>query len=258
MNVILNGRGYKPSGEAPPMPVQRKVFRIEENPRAMLRGATVPHEASAAPLSGDYLAELRALRALIEPRLPPQREAMERARAQIVEADAYRRELAMIYAAIESSMPAMATLGGADQTEPQLARACRELDAIVASTEQATQAILRAAEGIDAELNALRGAGNNAEQRQLAQDIRDRVAEIYEACNFQDLTGQRVSSVLATLRRFETQLTTLIQIWRGIEQFEPVVFDEPDGDRALLNGPKLAGDAGHATQDDIDALFGCA
>jgi chemotaxis protein CheZ len=26
-------------------------------------------------------------------------------------------------------------------------------------------------------------------------------------------------------------------------------------DEKLLNGPKLAGDVGHASQDDIDALF---
>jgi chemotaxis protein CheZ len=29
-------------------------------------------------------------------------------------------------------------------------------------------------------------------------------------------------------------------------------------DGNLLNGPKLAGDEGHASQDDIDALFGYA
>ena len=28
-----------------------------------------------------------------------------------------------------------------------------------------------------------------------------------------------------------------------------------EGDEALLNGPKLEGEAGHASQDDIDALF---
>jgi chemotaxis protein CheZ len=28
------------------------------------------------------------------------------------------------------------------------------------------------------------------------------------------------------------------------------------GDAKLLNGPKIDGDEGHASQDDIDALFG--
>jgi chemotaxis protein CheZ len=30
---------------------------------------------------------------------------------------------------------------------------------------------------------------------------------------------------------------------------------ERNGDKKLLNGPKLDGEVGHASQDDIDALF---
>ena len=33
-------------------------------------------------------------------------------------------------------------------------------------------------------------------------------------------------------------------------------IDARDGDARLLNGPKLDGDVGHASQDDIDAMFG--
>jgi hypothetical protein len=48
-------------------------------------------------------------------------------------------------------------------------------------------------------------------------------------------------------------------IWHGIEQFKPVVFgEETSSDRRLLNGPKLPGDRGYSTQDDIDGLFRCA
>ncbi len=36
----------------------------------------------------------------------------------------------------------------------------------------------------------------------------------------------------------------------------PMVDDRSEGDDKLLNGPKLDGDVGHASQDDIDALFG--
>jgi chemotaxis protein CheZ len=35
----------------------------------------------------------------------------------------------------------------------------------------------------------------------------------------------------------------------------PQQVDTREGDAKLLNGPKLDGDAGHASQDDIDALF---
>ena len=241
------------------MPVQRKVFRIEENPRAMSRRATPSVRAQPAPPTDEYLAELKALRALIEPRLPANRDAMERARAQLAEADSYRRELAALHAAIEHSRAATAALDGAAPDQPPLERAGRELDAIVAGAERATQTILRAAESIDEAVNALRSVGDAADRDRLAGDIRDRVAQIYEACNFQDLTGQRADNVLAALRSVAAQVARLMQIWRGIEPFQPVAFDEPGPDDChLLNGPKLAGDRDHVSQDDIDAMFGCA
>lgn len=240
------------------MPVQRKVFRIEENPRAMPRRAAPPHRAPPAPQSDAYLTELKALRALLEPRAPIDRDAIERIRAQLAEAAAYRSELAAVHLAIEGSRPGMAALDRAAHGEPPLARACRELDAIVADTEREAQSILRAAETIDEAAAAL-GMAEGADPAQLMRDIRDRVALIYQACNFQDIAGQRVGNVLAALRQVEAQLAGLVQIWRGIERFEPVVIDDPaSDDRRLLNGPKLAGDRDHASQDEIDAMFGCA
>ncbi len=82
------------------------------------------------------------------------------------------------------------------------------------------------------------------------------MVQIFEACNFQDLTGQRVGKVVETLAFLEEHVGRLMEIWRGVEQFKPVAFDEiPEGDKKLLNGPKLAGDAGHSSQNDIDTLF---
>ncbi len=38
-------------------------------------------------------------------------------------------------------------------------------------------------------------------------------------------------------------------------RMSPAHVDTREDDDKLLNGPKLDGDAGHASQDDIDALF---
>jgi chemotaxis protein CheZ len=82
------------------------------------------------------------------------------------------------------------------------------------------------------------------------------VVQIFEACNFQDLTGQRVAHVLETLKFVEEHVGRLLAIWQGIEQFAPVVLGADAGeDRRLLNGPKLPDDRGHASQDDIDGMF---
>jgi len=85
----------------------------------------------------------------------------------------------------------------------ETARASRELAAIVGSTEQATQSILQAAEEIDQAANALSASVKGSHDQGLAHDVQDRVVQIFEACNFQDLTGQRVSHVLETLKFVE-------------------------------------------------------
>jgi chemotaxis protein CheZ len=84
------------------------------------------------------------------------------------------------------------------------------------------------------------------------------VVQIFEACNFQDLTGQRVAHVMATLKFVEEHVARLLTIGHGIERFKPVVFGEEAGGDRFLNGPKLPGDRGLSTQDDIDGLFRCA
>jgi chemotaxis protein CheZ len=68
-----------------------------------------------------------------------------------------------------------------------------------------------------------------------------------------------VAKVMATLRFVEDHVARLLQIWQHIERFSPAISDEGRaGFRAELSGPKLPGDEGHSTQDDIDALFGRA
>ena len=142
---------------------------------------------------------------------------------------------------------------------PQMVRVTNELDAIVGGTEQATQSILAAAEEIDQHANSLAAAVKNEHEKDLAHDIQDRVVHIFEACNFQDLTGQRISKVVATLKFIEQHIGRMMEIWGGIDAFkdaDPEAFAEREGDKKLINGPKLAGETGHASQDDIDALFG--
>ena len=48
-----------------------------------------------------------------------------------------------------------------------------------------------------------------------------------------------------------------MEIWKRIEQFQAGCVRRVglDGDNKFLNGPKLDGDDGHSSQDDIDAMF---
>ena len=67
-------------------------------------------------------------------------------------------------------------------------------------SEAATQKILAAAEDIDQAAANLAAVLKDGIARGLAQDIRDRVVQIFEACNFQDLTSQRVTKVMTALK----------------------------------------------------------
>jgi chemotaxis protein CheZ len=75
----------------------------------------------------------------------------------------------------------------------------------------------------------------------LAQDIRDRVIAIFEACNYQDLGSQRVAKVIAMLGRIERQISRTL--------------NEPADAAPSTHGPPLPHDRGHVSQSDIDALF---
>ncbi len=195
------------------MPVQRKIFRIEQDAHAAGRGEVSARDAEAALRHHEFMAEIKALRGLIEPRAETNREAMETARAQISEAQSYKAELETIHAALKRSREEVAAFAGGGALPPDIARASRELDAIVRGTEQATQHLLQAAEDIDQCANTLSAALKSEHEKGLANDIRDRVVQIFEACNFQDLTGQRVGKVVETLAFLEEHVERLMEIW---------------------------------------------
>ena len=87
----------------------------------------------------------------------------------------------------------------------------------------------------------------------------DQVTRIFEACNFQDLTGQRIGKVTNTLKFIEEHILRLMTIWGGIEQFAelvPPAEAEREQNRNLVNGPMLEGErGGYVSQKEIDEMF---
>jgi chemotaxis protein CheZ len=127
--------------------------------------------------------------------------------------------------------------------------AADELDAIVAHTEQATNQIFGAVEAIEAVTPTLDPAA--------AEKITEAVTQIYEACSFQDLTGQRIAKVLRALREVQSRVGSLLVAFGNQEsEVDPASRALPtDGrDGGMLHGPALPGAA--PNQADIDALFG--
>ncbi|WP_208998457.1 protein phosphatase CheZ [Roseibium aquae] len=215
----------------------------------------------------ELLGELAAVKNLIvttagqQQTLDPQamgEKFMEEFRKEMSEAAKLKVELDAIYEAIAQTKREIATLHHTTGTDgDDMARVTNELDAVVSGTEGATEQILAAAEFIDETANTL-SARIDGQDAELANDIQERVIQIFEACNFQDLTGQRITKVVSTLRFIEDRIIQMMDIWGGIESFKDIEIDKKaaaEGDAALLNGPALETDMDVATQDDIDALF---
>ena len=79
-----------------------------------------------------------------------------------------------------------------------------ELEAVVQATESAAETILEAAEAIQSWLDG--GAQDAASIAALTQ----RVNDIFQACSFQDLTGQRIRRAIKQLQQVETMLEGLM------------------------------------------------
>lgn len=116
-----------------------------------------------------------------------------------------------------------------------------ELDAVVAHTASATEVILGVCEQLETAFES--GQVVDAEFLQRA------TTQIYEACGFQDITGQRISKVVTTLKAIERKVGDILKIFGTIQKIDV----EPVETASLTNGPQLPGKA--MAQADIDALM---
>jgi chemotaxis protein CheZ len=261
------------------MPIHRKRFRIEEAFVGEMPFTEVGSGVGGdiGPMHREIMDELRAIRAQMghsgrgvsapaasaiddssRREIAETRVLLETYRAQIEQCEKLKIELDLIYDAIDRTKREIAVLHGKSFNGDEMAKVNGELGAVVGGTEQATQQILEAAEAIDQASTALSKVNTQDQQKLLSEEIQERVISIFEACNFQDLTGQRISKVMGTMKFIEHHINQMMDIWGGVDAIKahvPQHVDTRDGDARLLNGPKLDGDAGHASQDDIDALF---
>ena len=118
-----------------------------------------------------------------------------------------------------------------------------ELEAVVLATESAANTIMEAAEAIQDWI--LRGQRDPDAIETLA----DQVNSIFEACSFQDVTGQRIRRAIQHLHQVESVL----------ERFLPADAERPSGPRVEVRTQlhTVAAPAGAAdlAQAEIDALL---
>ncbi len=176
-----------------------------------------------------------------------------------------KRELVGLFGHLNKLRRELASLHGGE--EHNFVSMSETLDDIVKNTENASNTILESMESIDEEVGTLRASGDPA-VIEAAGRINDRVNEVFEACSFQDLTGQRINRLVKGLTFIEERVNAMIRVW-GRDEISKVIDEvkqertEKTEDQLLLHGPQSESKAIDQTevdklfsQDDIDKLFG--
>ena len=252
------------------MQTERKLYTAElQRMKRTPQGETLPalphqHIPSAGPEMMDMLREiLDNLRALnqgtgVSTTLPPEEPPPPVVEENQTEAEIsfLRTELRALSVCIERTKHEIAALRPSSVDNDRLMSVTFELDAIVSATEKATQSILEAAENIDTLVSEIKSSIQDSYAQQRCDDIGDIIISIYEACNFQDITGQRITKVVNILQYIEDRINAMTHIW-GAENIQELVpqahYEHRDEEAKLLNGPQL--DHMAISQDDIDKLF---
>lgn len=120
-----------------------------------------------------------------------------------------------------------------------------ELDAVVRDTEKATETIMAEAEKLM--------AAQPTDIAAYKAEVDAAMMRIFEACSFQDLTGQRVNKVISTLRHIEERVSKFASALGVVDAPSEESAEDARKRALLLNGPAVNGPT--TSQDDIDALF---
>ncbi len=155
-------------------------------------------------------------------------------------------EMRYISSYIQRTRLEISNLRPNDLSEDRITGAGAELHAVVQHTAEATNLIMAVAEDVM--------AADTSDPAAYQAFVSDKMMEIFEACTFQDITGQRIKKVVDTLTHIEQRLERFASVM-GVEdaELEETLEDKRKREN-LLNGPALNGP--EVAQDDIDALFG--
>ncbi|MFL5028613.1 MAG: protein phosphatase CheZ [Xanthobacteraceae bacterium] len=167
---------------------------------------------------------------------------------QAMDAKVYS-ELREIAGYIESMRQEIGVLQVNDLKNSRIPSAGEELDAIVKSTEKATNTIMECAETLMAA-----DASDPAAFKAL---VDEKMLVIFEACSFQDITGQRIAKVVETLQHIETRVARFADVMRA-KDLDGYLNDAERAraerkQKLMIHGPQLDGRGN--VQNQIDELF---
>lgn len=174
---------------------------------------------------------------------------------QQAEADVLKQELLGLFKYLKRVRQEIAAINRPADEEMHFDSMSDQLDAIVKATEEATDTIMGCMEKNDEIVDELRKSLTDKDQLALLDRISGNGADVFEACSFQDITGQRITKVVKSVTYVEDRVNALINVWGKdeIDRIEVKADVEKTDDEKLLRGPALKGEG--ITQDEIDKLF---
>jgi len=229
------------SPSAAPPPTEADYDAILAAVMETMRGRWFLAEYAQRNRTADTRLVLTAI-ARVEEKLQEARPA-----APAAPADRLRMDLVEMATAIAKTRTEIASIKPEGDHKGSLTEASEELDSIVHATEGATSDILAAAEQVQEIAWTLREHGIDAE----ACDALDRrSADIYTACSFQDLTGQRTRKVVEVLRFLEQRINAMIDIWG-----DTIPASEAQSNRPPVPHIRDAPGAEHLDQPHVDEIM---
>jgi len=154
------------------------------------------------------------------------------------------QELTTLASYIGNMRSELAQLRSIEISHNHIPTATDELDAVVEETAKATGTIMDVCDKIEKIAGTLPAPDG--------PELSGAVTSIYEACSFQDITGQRIGKVVKTLKNIESKVSEIVNAF-GQMQAPGGVTAPAKEDGGLLNGPQLKGPA--TKQEDIDKLL---
>lgn len=143
------------------------------------------------------------------------------------------RELKAIAQHIQTLRQEISVLKPGEMHRRSIPAAGHELDEVVHATESASNRILECAEEVM--------AANTTDVERYKAFVQERMLSVFEACSFQDLTGQRIAKVIETLKQIETRVARFAIAARADEGLTTV----PDSDAKSFGN----------TQSAVDKIF---
>ena len=156
-----------------------------------------------------------------------------------------QQELRGILLKIETLRREISKVHADDISSNRIPEMGKELSEVVRATEEATNSIMSAAEKVL--------ASEDRPEAEFKALVTDEMMKIFEACSFQDITGQRVTKVVETVEVIEERINILCDMMDGHHnRVKPVLTEREQSKKdQLLSGPSSGG----ADQAMIDSMF---